>query len=135
MSMSPSSAAALITLLNIVLVALAMQLVGSARGKYGVQAPATTGHADFERVFRAHQNTLEATVMFLPCLWIAASYGNARIAAWLGAAWLFGRAWYLFAYASPTGKRGPGFIIAIAANLLLLAMGFWSLVAPLLHTG
>ena len=133
--MSPPSAVALITLLNIVLIALAMQLVGSARGKYGVHAPATTGNPDFERVFRAHQNTLEATVMFLPCLWIAASYGDARIASWLGWAWLAGRTWYLFAYASPTGKRGPGFMIAIVANLLLLAMGAWGLLPALGRLG
>jgi uncharacterized MAPEG superfamily protein len=86
-------------------------------------------------VFRAHQNTIEATVMFLPCLWIASSYGDARIASWLGWAWLVGRVWYLFAYASATGKRGPGFMIAIIANVGLLAMGFWGLVPPLLRLG
>jgi uncharacterized MAPEG superfamily protein len=133
--MSPPSAAALITLLNILLLALAMQLVGSARKKYAVHAPATTGDPGFERVFRAHQNTIEATVMFLPCLWIASSYGDARIASWLGWAWLVGRVWYLFAYASATGKRGPGFMIAIIANVGLLAMGFWGLVPPLLRLG
>ena len=133
--MSSPSAAALITLLNVVLIAVAMQLVGSARGKFGVHAPATTGDPGFERVFRAHQNTLEATVMFLPCLWIASSHGDARIASWLGWAWLLGRTWYLFAYASPTGKRGPGFMLAIIANVGLLAMGFWGLVPPLLRLG
>jgi len=133
--MSATSAAAFITLLNILLIALAMQLVGSARGKYGVQAPATTGDPGFERVFRAHQNTIEATVMFLPCLWIATSYNDARIASWLGWAWLLGRVWYLFAYASPTGKRGPGFMIAIIANGGLLAMGLWGLLPPLVKIG
>ena len=29
-------------------------LVGKARGRYGVKAPATTGHEVFERYFRAH---------------------------------------------------------------------------------
>jgi uncharacterized MAPEG superfamily protein len=133
--MSSPSAAALVTLLNIVLIALAMQLVGNARKKFGVHAPATTGDPGFERVFRAHQNTIEATVMFLPCLWIASSYSDARIASWLGWAWLVGRTWYLFAYASPTGKRGPGFMLAIVANVGLLAMGFWGLVPPLLRLG
>jgi uncharacterized MAPEG superfamily protein len=133
--MSSPSAAALISLLNIVLLALAMQLVGNARKKFSVHAPATTGDPGFERVFRAHQNTIEATVMFLPCLWIASSFSDARIASWLGWAWLVGRAWYLFAYASPTGKRGPGFTLAIIANVGLLAMGFWGLLAPLLRLG
>ena len=132
--MNSPSAAALITLLNIVLLAWAMQLVGSARKKFAVHAPATTGDPGFERVFRAHQNTIEATVMFLPCLWIASSYSDARIASWLGWAWLVGRVWYLLAYASPTGKRGPGFMIAIIANGGLLAMGLWGLLPALAKT-
>ena len=133
--MSMPTHAALITLLNVLLIATAMQLVGSARGKHQVKAPATTGHPDFERAFRAHQNTIEATVMFLPALWVATSFGDARIAAWLGFAWLVGRVWYLFAYISPGGKRGPGFMIAIIANLGLVGLGFWALAAPLLRLG
>ena len=34
-------------------------LVGRARAKYGIHAPATTGHPDFERANRVHINTLE----------------------------------------------------------------------------
>ena len=42
--------------------------VGRARGKFGVDAPATTGHPEFERYFRAHYNTLEQLIVFLPAL-------------------------------------------------------------------
>jgi hypothetical protein len=69
-----------------------------------VQAPATTGHPDFERAFRAHQNTIEATVMFPADLWIASVLRRRRIAAWLGWAWLVGSVWYLFAYCSPAAS-------------------------------
>ncbi len=34
-------------------------LVGQARGKYSVSAPAVTGHEVFERQYRVQQNTLE----------------------------------------------------------------------------
>lgn len=84
--------AALITLLTVVIIAVAMMLVGRARGQFQVHAPATTGHPDFERAFRAHQNTLEQTVMFLPLLWLATVYSNEQWAAWSGYAWLVGRA-------------------------------------------
>jgi hypothetical protein len=49
----------------------------------------------------------------------------------LGYAWLVGRAWYLAAYAHPTGRRGSGFMIAIIANGVLV---LWPLVCivPLL---
>ena len=127
--------AALITLLNVLLLALASYFVGRARGKYGIQAPATSGHPDFDRAFRAHMNTIEQTVMFLPCLWLAASNNDARIAGWLGYAWLAGRIWYLLAYMRPDGKRGPGFMLALIANLGLLGMAFWGLLPPLVRIG
>jgi hypothetical protein len=116
--------AALITLLNMLLLALATGLVGRARGKHGLHAPAPTGNVAFERVFRAHQNTIESTVMFLPTLWLASAWCNETYAAWLGDAGLVGRTWYLLAYASPTGKRGYGFNIAAFANVALL---LWAL--------
>lgn len=116
--------AVLITLLNVLLIAVAMQLVASARGRHQVKAPATTGPVEFERAFRAHQNTLEATVMFLPTLWIAATWYDPLWAAAAGYAWLAGRAWYLHGYVFRAGRRGGGFMLAILANAALLGMGF-----------
>ena len=95
------------------------------------QAPTTTGNTEFERVFRAHQNTLEATVMFLPALWVASAYCNPFWAAMLGYAWLIGRAWYLAAYARPAGNRGPGFTIAFVANVALVLWGLVCIVPRL----
>ncbi len=123
--------AALITLLTVALISAAMYLVGKARTRYGIHAPTTTGNPEFERVFRAHQNTLEATVMFLPALWVATVYCNPFWAAMLGYAWLLGRAWYLAAYVRPTGNRGSGFTIAIVANAVLLLWGLFCLVPRL----
>ena len=40
--------AAFITLLNVLVLGIAMGLVGRARGKYGIKAPATTGNEQFE---------------------------------------------------------------------------------------
>lgn len=125
--------AALITLLTVLLIALAMYFVGRARGKHQVHAPATTGHPDFERAFRAHQNTIEQAVMFLPALWVASVYGDPAIAALLGYAWLVGRHWYLWAYIRPGGKRGGGFMLAILANLGLLLLAAWNVLPPLLR--
>lgn len=123
--------AALITLLTVLLISAAMFLVGKARARYGIKAPSTTGNLEFERVFRAHQNTLEATVMFLPSLWVASAYCNAFWAAMLGYAWLVGRAWYLAAYVRPTGNRGSGFTIALVANIALVLWGVACLVPRL----
>ena len=124
--------AALITALNVVIIFIAMTLVGRARGRYHIKAPAITGNPDFERAFRAHQNTLEQTVMFLPLLWLATLYCNERYAAWLGYAWLVGRLWYVFGYVSAADSRGAGFGIAIVAWLGLLGMSFCGLIPMLL---
>ena len=43
-------------------------MTGQARGRFGVAAPATTGHPVFERYFRVQMNTIEQLVLFLPGL-------------------------------------------------------------------
>ena len=120
--------AALITALTVVIISIAMFFVGRARGKYQIHAPATSGHPDFDRAFRAHQNTLEQTVMFLPLLWLATMYCNEQYAAYLGYAWLVGRAWYLYGYIAEAGNRGPGFMISSIAMIVLLVMCLWGII-------
>ena len=123
--------AALITLLNMVLIGVAMYYVGRARGLHKVSAPSVVGPPDFERAFRAHQNTLEQTVMFLPTLWVATVYGNPTYAWWLGYAWLIGRVWYLFGYLRAADKRGSGFMIAAVAWVGLFVVALVGLVPKL----
>jgi glutathione S-transferase len=94
--------------------------VGQARGKHGVEAPATTGHADFERVFRAHANTGEWMVIFLPSMWIFAIYVNDLAAAALGLIWIVGRIMYALGYAKEAKQRSMGFLIqGLAAAIML----------------
>ena len=118
---------ALITLATVLLMAATVFLVGRARGRYGVKAPATTGHEGFERALRVQMNTQEAALMFLPSLWVAAAFGVAWISAALGAAWLVGRIWYAVAYANPAGNRGPGFLIGMVALLGLILQALWGI--------
>ncbi|KFN44844.1 MAPEG family protein [Arenimonas oryziterrae] len=124
--------AALITALNVVLIFVAMLLVGRARGRSGIEAPAITGDPGFERAFRAHQNTLEQTMMFLPVLWLATLYSNEKYAAWLGFAWLAGRLWYVFGYIQDAGKRSGGFLVGFLAFALLTLMALWGIGKQLL---
>jgi glutathione S-transferase len=95
-------------------------LVGKARTKYGVKAPATTGNPDFERVFRAHMNMLEWMPIFLPGLWLFAIYVSDAIAALLGLVWIVGRVIYMFGYAEAPEKRRTGFAIQALATFALL---------------
>ena len=95
-------------------------LVGSARAKYKVAAPAITGHPDFERCFRVQQNTLEQLVVFLPACWFFAGTVSARWAVILGLIFIVGRAVYAFGYMKEAQKRGPGFGLSFLPNAALL---------------
>jgi hypothetical protein len=70
-------------------------MVGRARGQYGVDAPATSGHEMFDRAFRIQMNTLEQLVCFLPAL-------------------------YARSYTQDPAKRGLGFGLSILPTFILL---------------
>jgi hypothetical protein len=95
-------------------------LVGRARGKYGVHAPATTGNDVFERYYRVQMNTLELMVVLLPAMWVAAAYWNPRWVAVAGAVYLVGRMIYLRAYTRNPGSRALGFMLSIAPVAVLI---------------
>jgi glutathione S-transferase len=124
--------AAFVTLLAVLVLGFAGALVGRARGRFGIHAPATSGHPDFERVFRAQMNTLEQTVAFLPTLWLAALFFDPMYAAWAGYAWVAARVWYVLAYARDAKARGPAFLVGSLALLAVLAMALWGVGKALL---
>lgn len=123
---------ALVTLLNVLLMLATATIVGAARGRCGVRAPATTGHPVFERAFRVQMNTLEASAMFLPALWLAATYWNPYHAGYVGLVWIAGRVLYAVGYLRDADRRGPGFLIGFVATLVLLVAAAWGLLRPLL---
>jgi glutathione S-transferase len=93
--------------------------VAIARGKYGVSLPNTAGHPDFDRVFRAHVNTLEWMPIFIVPLWLCAIYLNDVAAACVGLIWIAGRVWYFMGYSRAVEKRLPGFFMQSTACILL----------------
>ncbi len=83
-------------------------LVGRARARYGVRAPAVTGHPVFERTNRVHVNTLENLIIFVPAVWLFASYVDVTWAAVLGFTFVAARAVYAVGYLKDAEKRGIG---------------------------
>jgi glutathione S-transferase len=98
-------------------------LVGQARGRYGVKAPAVAGHEMFERAYRVQMNTLELLMLFIPGLYIAARYWPPTAVATLGAVYLFGRLLYRRAYMAAPATRSAGFVVSIVPCVALLAAG------------
>src|ERR1700752_4851806 len=95
-------------------------LVGFARTKYRVAAPATTGHPDFERTNRVHVNTLENLIIFIPSVWIFATYVSARWAAALGLVFVVSRAVYPAGYFRAADKRHVGAGITELVEIVLV---------------
>lgn len=126
---------ALVTLLTMLLLFGCMTAVGLARTRYGIEAPAISGDARFERAWRVQMNTLENTVMFLPALWLAAHYGFALWAGMAGLVWLLGRSWYALAYLKEASRRSAGFLLSMLAWAVLMALAAWGLGRAMLLPG
>lgn len=110
----------LVVLLALVEYIVFMGLVGRARAKHGIRAPAMTGHPDFERMNRVHQNTLESLVVFVPAVLTFGWYLSARWAAGLGVVFIVGRAIYAVGYLRDPEKRGPGAGLTGVTNIVLV---------------
>ena len=98
-------------------------LVGRARGRAGIEAPAITGDPIFERYMRVHQNTMENLVVFIPAIWLFGSYVSAEIAALLGLVFIVGRFVYLRGYVEEPRKRSTGTLVTMLAQAVLLIGG------------
>lgn len=112
---------ALVTCLAILFYFFTSIQVSKARASFGIKVPATSGHPDFERVFRVQANTLEWMPIFLPSLWLFAIYIGDLYAAVLGLIWIAGRVLYLTGYSQAAAKRGPGFAVQALAGIILWA--------------
>ena len=113
----------IIALLAVVQLIVFGILVGAARGKYGIAAPAMTGNEHFERAVRVQMNTLEQLICFLPALLIAANYWSPIVVAAVGVVYLVGRVLYRQAYVSDPAKRGLGFLLTFMPTTLLALAG------------
>ncbi len=104
---------------------------GRARGAGRVEAPKVTGDENFERHFRAHQNTLEQLIIFIPTSFACGLFVDGRYVALLGALFVIGRGLYFAKYVADPGSRGPGMLLTMVANLVLLMLAIVSAFAAL----
>ena len=124
---------ALVTVLAVLFYFYTGFRVPAARRKFGVPLPATIGNANFERILRVQQNTLEWMPIFLPLLWLAAYYVGDRSAAVAGLVWIVGRIMYMTGYTEAVEKRGVGFGIQAVACLALLIGALAGIVGNIVH--
>ena len=123
--------AAIDTLLAVLVTMIMAARVGQLRGKYKVEAPATTGHPAFERGYRIHMNTVENLILFLPLLWVASFFYGGQIPFWVGLIWVLSRVLYAWGYSQNNAQlREPGAGIGFLALFALLILGVMGMFEP-----
>ena len=129
--MAPVAVVIIIAVIQFVVIAW---LVGRARARYGIKAPATTGHEVFERWFRVQQNTMELLIVFIPAVSLFAIYIHPNWAAWIGLVYVVGRIVYTCAYVADPSRRSFGFGLSMAPILVLLAGALIGALRAMLET-
>lgn len=112
-----------ISMLALIQLIVFAMLVGRARGKYGVDAPAVTGNEMFERFYRVHYNTIEQIVLFLPGLWAFGYFIGQYWAAGIGVVYLLGRVLYAVTYVRDPATRAAGTLLSIIPCWILVIGG------------
>ena len=126
--MAPHPYSALATLIALAVFAWTMWLVGRARTKFAIDAPAVTGHEQFERCFRVQMNTLEQLVLMLPALWLCAFWVGELWAGIGGLVWSVGRIIYGLGYISAPKKREIGFILTVIPTVVMFVADLISVI-------
>jgi glutathione S-transferase len=111
------TAVVLIAILEYVVLGM---MVGMARGRYQVHAPATTGHPTFERLFRVHQNTLEMLIAFIPAVWLYGWWISQTWATALGAVFVAARILYAIQYVRNPSTREIGAALSFLVVIILV---------------
>jgi glutathione S-transferase len=114
---------ALATCLAMLVYVWTIFLCGRARSAYGVKAPAVSGHPEFEKRFRAQQNTLEQLMLFLPSLWVFSLAVSPFWGGIIGLGFVVGRILYVAGYIRDPASREVGFVIGAVAVVILLLGG------------
>ena len=94
--------------------------VGRARQRLGIEAPAVSGDDEFDRYFRAHQNSLEQLIIFLPAVLVTAYLGYSITCVVCGVFICWAER-FISAVMSKSPKKGPWvlFCLFFRASFLL----------------
>ena len=123
---------ALVTLIALIEYMFFALRVGASRSKYEVAAPDISGHPVWDRMFRVQQNTLEQLIIFLPALWIFATFVSPTVGAAVGVVFLIGRPLYYTGYVRDPSARTTGFVMGFLAIVVLVLGGVVGVINSLL---
>ena len=102
--------------------------VGAARGKYSIEAPSCGGDANWERLFRVQQNTLEQLIVFIPACYAFAHFLSPLWALILGGVFIIGRFLYSAEYVKDPKTRVLGMSLTLLPNAVLIVGALFGLI-------
>ncbi|MEO9599129.1 MAPEG family protein [Parasphingorhabdus sp.] len=105
--MDPYIYVAIVSALALLAYYFTLLMAGLARARFKIEPPSHSGPPEYERHVRAHQNTLEHLVLFLPGLWLFAYIVSPYWAAGIGLIWPVMRIGYALGYHKAPEKRLP----------------------------
>ena len=124
----------LITVLAAVEVLVLGFLVGRGRATYAVPAPAMSGHPAWERLNRAHQNSLEQLVLFVPLFTAYFLHVGMQTGIAVGIVFLIARILYAVGYIRDAKRRELGAWLTAAVQVWLAIGAIVGLVVKLART-
>jgi glutathione S-transferase len=121
------------TILDVAFYSYTAMHAGNMRGRHKIQAPACTGHPEFERALRVQMNTIESMVTLLPMMWIATLWPIiwGGLPALIGVIWFVGRIIYMREYLADPATRRPGATIGALCNMAVLLLATLGVVRAL----
>jgi uncharacterized membrane protein YecN with MAPEG domain len=102
-------------------------LVGRARVKYKIAAPACTGNPIFERWFRVQQNSLELLIAFIPAMWLFGWWVSPTWATGIGIVFIAARIIYAVQYVKDPKTRELGAGLSFLTTIVLVVGALYGL--------
>ena len=101
---------------------------GMTRMKHKEPPYETTKSKEVMIANRAHMNTIEMMVVYLPILWVATVFGPTAIVSWVGVIWFVSRVWYALGYLKDPKKRQTPFMIGMACIAVTAILGLYGVI-------
>ena len=106
--------------------------VGRARAQFGVPAPHSGGHPEFDKRYRVQMNTVEHSVLLIPGALLGTPVLGDVFGATLVALWALGRILFALAYYRDPARRSLGCALPFIPGLMLVVAAATGAVRALL---
>lgn len=101
--------------------------VWSARRKHKSKAYEHTDNKEVLIAMRAHMNTIENSIVFLPLLWVATVFSSALVAGSIWVVWFIARVCYGLLYLAEPKRRQIPFMVSLLCIFITALLGLYGI--------